>query len=161
VAAADADVPIGGSQPWLTTCGRGRSKIAADYLADRHEVGGFHTYNHMRRLLAVEIESALRDVQREVIEAAAKQRETAMSDAEQLVAKLTYGEKLLLEWLSKAERSQYGECRGRDLTVLINMGLAKPDVWPCSDLDWVALTPLGMSVLAAIRALLPPTTPVD
>ena len=38
---------------------------------------------------------------------------------------LTPGEQLLLDWLSKEDFSQYGECQGRHLNSLVAKGLAQ------------------------------------
>lgn len=43
---------------------------------------------------------------------------------EAFLPQLTSQEKFLLEWLSKAESSAFGECEGQPLTVLVNLGLA-------------------------------------
>lgn len=75
-----------------------------------------------------------------------------MTDTD-LLADLTSQEKMLLAWLAKEDRSQYGECSGQPLTVLINRGFVRPDCWPCSDFDWVRLTELGERLAALDREI--------
>jgi hypothetical protein len=40
------------------------------------------------------------------------------------LGELTNGQRFLLEWLGKAEFSQYGECHGHALEALVGYGLA-------------------------------------
>jgi hypothetical protein len=60
-------------------------------------------------------------------------------------------ENLLLQWLSQADSSAYGECRGPELDKLISKGLAQVEERPSGNIDdysRVKITPLGLVKLS-------------
>lgn len=61
---------------------------------------------------------------------------------------LTTSEAFVLRWLSQAETSQLGECKGSDLDTLFNQGLAHiVSSGPVSDFSLVSVTDAGLEVL--------------
>lgn len=66
--------------------------------------------------------------------------------------KLTSAQCFLLEWLSKEESSAFGECRGSDLQVLLELKLAELGPYPfhLNDENYrrVSLTEAGCAALA-------------
>ncbi|MBO0715743.1 MAG: hypothetical protein J2P55_00200 [Rhizobiales bacterium] len=69
-------------------------------------------------------------------------------------ALLSPTERSLLAWLGRKDFSDYNECFGRTLDVLIEKGLARrypnPDSRKDKKLDMVALTPAGRRVRAEL-----------
>ena len=68
---------------------------------------------------------------------------------------LTSFQKFLLDWLSKAD-APYGECRGKDLDILVSRGLVAVGPVPsgCSrDYARVDLTDAGRDALASMSAI--------
>ena len=63
---------------------------------------------------------------------------------------LTTSERLTLEWLSKEDFSQYGECKGTALNVLVDRGLA--EIANPENGDW-ALVSLTETGWAAFKGL--------
>lgn len=65
--------------------------------------------------------------------------------------KLTNGQRFVLKWLSEADASALGECRGKDLTALVEAGLAEVKDAHLGDWAQVSLTDAGRKALEAGR----------
>lgn len=72
------------------------------------------------------------------------------------MADLTPTERFMLDWLSKADWAQLGECKGRTLDRLLELGLAEINdaAIPQGREDWrgVRLTEAGWAALGKARA---------
>lgn len=86
---------------------------------------------------------------------AQKHTPSKLGQAHERLTTLTNSETFLLEWLGKEDSSAYGECKGRDLDVLVDLGLAEvgpmQPIYPTSrDFCRVSLTEAGWERRAAL-----------
>jgi hypothetical protein len=70
---------------------------------------------------------------------------------------LSEAQRFLIQWLSKADLSLYGECRGGDLDALLTLDLAQIEASPPTDRTGVKLTDLGWEVVLTIAREHQPT----